>query len=136
MSLSKELKNANKGANWNYEEAITLINIWSDANVQDEFEKSRRNTNIYEKIAKEMVEAGYERNIVQCRRKIKSLRSDYFAVKKENSKSEKSEQSFQFFDAYRKALFLGPIFPEGANTPINRQHVFPRNVKHKHLFQK
>ena len=52
-----------RGANWSYKETITLINIWSYANVQDEFKKSRRNANIYEKIAKKMVEPGYERNV-------------------------------------------------------------------------
>ena len=48
----KGSKDANRGASWSYGETITLINIWWDANVQDEFEKSRRNANMYEKIAK------------------------------------------------------------------------------------
>ena len=33
MSLSKESKDAGRGANWSYEETITLINIWSDINL-------------------------------------------------------------------------------------------------------
>ena len=52
MSLSKD---ADRGAKWSYEKTITLINIWSDTNVQDEFEKSRRNADIYEKMAKKNV---------------------------------------------------------------------------------
>ena len=39
MSLSKESKDADRGTNWSYEETITLINIWSDTNIQEEFEK-------------------------------------------------------------------------------------------------
>ena len=39
MSLSKESKDADRGANWSYEETITLINIWSDTNIKEEFEK-------------------------------------------------------------------------------------------------
>ena len=76
MSLSKESKDADRGANWSYEETITLINIWSDTNIQEEFEKSRRNAPIFEKVAKKMIEAGYERNMVQCQQKINSLRSN------------------------------------------------------------
>ena len=68
MSLSKESKDADRGANWSYEETITLINIWSD--IQEEFEKSRRNAPIFEKVVKKMIEAGYERNMVHGRRKI------------------------------------------------------------------
>ena len=69
ISLSKESKAADKGLNWSYEETITLINIWSDTNIQEEFEKSRRNAPIFEKVAMKMIEAGYEGNMVQCRRK-------------------------------------------------------------------
>ena len=42
ISLSKESKDADRGVNWSYEETITPINIWSDTNIQEEFEKSRR----------------------------------------------------------------------------------------------
>ena len=88
MSLSKECKaNAeNRGTNWNYKETMTLINIWGDESIQWEFEKCRRNAPIYEKVAKKMVEAGYERNYVQCRSKINTLKSDYYDVKKENKR--------------------------------------------------
>ena len=37
MSLSKESKDVDRGTNWSYEETITLINIWSDTNIQEEF---------------------------------------------------------------------------------------------------
>ena len=33
MSLSKESKEADRGANWSYEGIITLINIWTDINI-------------------------------------------------------------------------------------------------------
>ena len=33
MSLSKESKDADRGADWSYEETITLINIWSDIDI-------------------------------------------------------------------------------------------------------
>ena len=41
----------NRGASWSYEETITLINIWSDTNIQEEFEKSRTNAPIFDKVA-------------------------------------------------------------------------------------
>ena len=62
ISLSKESKDADRGANWSCEETINLINIWSDTNIQEEFKKSRRNALVLEKVAKKMIEAGYERN--------------------------------------------------------------------------
>ena len=58
MSLSKESKDVDRGANWSYEETITLINIWLDTNSQKEFEKSWRNAPIFEKVAKKMIQAG------------------------------------------------------------------------------
>ena len=66
--MSKESKD--RGATWSYEKTITLINILSDTNIQQEFEKSRRNAPIFEKVAKKMIEAGYDRNMVQCWRKV------------------------------------------------------------------
>ena len=72
MSLSKQSKDADRGANWSYEETITLINIWSDTNILEEFEKSRRNAPIFEKVAKKMTEAGYARNIEEEDKVIKN----------------------------------------------------------------
>ena len=39
---------------------MTMINIWSGENMQGEFERSRRNAPIYEKVTKKMSEAGYK----------------------------------------------------------------------------
>ena len=58
MPLSKESKDGERGANWSYEETITLFNIWSDTNIQEEFEKSRRNAPIFKKVAKKMMRLG------------------------------------------------------------------------------
>ena len=72
MSLSKKpkVKADNRRTNWNYEEMMTLINIWRDKSIQRELKKWRRNAPIDEKVAKKMVEAGYKRNyasaLVKC----------------------------------------------------------------------
>ena len=53
-----------------------LIELWSDANVQNELDGVQRNRTIYEKIAKEMEKLGWK----QCRTKVKILAQRYRKV--------------------------------------------------------
>ena len=58
---------------WTTEETGVLVIIWRQANVQSELDGVARNKTVFEKIAKEMAELGYERTWQQCRTKIKNL---------------------------------------------------------------
>ena len=98
MSQSEEAKDSDRGLTWTHQEILALIRVWSDMEIQDEFEKCKRNTTVFEKIAKRLRECGYERTAIQCRPKIKSLRKEYFNTKKENGKSGKGRKSSAFFE--------------------------------------
>ena len=55
---------------------MTLIDIWGQENLHVQLEDCKRNQVVYQKVAKELQEAGYDRTYVQCRDKIKKLRKE------------------------------------------------------------
>ena len=52
---------------WTTEETIALISMWGKANVQDQLDSAKRNRDIYERIALNLAELGYEKTWKQCR---------------------------------------------------------------------
>ena len=54
-----------------------------------QLEDCKRNQVVYEKIAKELHEAGYDRTYQQCRDKIKKLRGEYKKLKTKRRRQEK-----------------------------------------------
>ena len=67
-------------AGWSVEETRALVGVWGQANVQNELDGVTRNRVVYERIAKEMEELGYERTWQQCRTKIKNMTQKYRKV--------------------------------------------------------
>ena len=45
---------------WSKEETLKLLNIWGDANVQEQLKRCRRNRDVYAKIANELAGADYK----------------------------------------------------------------------------
>ena len=68
-------------AGWSIDQTRALIELWSDANVQNELDGVQRNRTIYEKIAKEMEKLGYCKTWKQCRTKVKNLTQQYRKVR-------------------------------------------------------
>ena len=67
-------------AGWTTEETGALVSIWGQANVQNKLDGIARNRTIFEKIAKEMAELGFERTWQQCRTKVKNLTQKFRKV--------------------------------------------------------
>ena len=65
------------GAGWNVDETRELISVLGQANVQSQLDGVMRNHVIFERIARDMEELGYERTWQQCRTKIKNLTQKY-----------------------------------------------------------
>ena len=65
---------------WSTEETRTLISIWGDESVQSRLDSAHRNRHIFEQIAHEMSEKGYEKTWQQCRTKMKNLTQKYRKV--------------------------------------------------------
>ncbi len=88
---------ANRGVGWTDAEVRALIGFWVDFRIQAELDGAVRNKAIYEKIARKMAEAGFNRDWKQCRAKIKNLKNDYKNIKDSNNRSGQGCQVMQFF---------------------------------------
>ena len=75
---------ATRGVSWTNSKVKALITIWSDDNIQLQLDGARRNKTVFEKVASKMAELGYERDWVQCRQKIKNMKTDYKKIKDNN----------------------------------------------------
>lgn len=65
---------------WSTEETTTLISIWGEESVQSRLDSAHRNRHIFEQIARDMSENGYEKTWQQCRTKMKNLIQKYRKV--------------------------------------------------------
>ena len=89
---------------WTDEETLKLLELWGEDSIQAELEGCKRNKAVYEKIARDMVAAGYDRNAVQCRDKIKKLRAEYRKIKDNNNQSGRSRKTMKYFDKLDEIL--------------------------------
>ena len=60
-------------AGWSTDATKALVSVWSQQNVQNELDGVSRNRAIFERIARELRNKGYEKTWQQCRTKIKNL---------------------------------------------------------------
>ena len=87
-------------ASWSKEETLKLIEVWGNGAIQAQLEGCKRNQEIFEKIAAELREAGYEWTGKQCREKIKKLKVEYRKIKdKRNKTGEGRFPEWDYFDA-------------------------------------
>ena len=91
-------------ANWNDMETFKLVEIWGEEEIQALLEGCTRNKAVYEKIARGMVEAGYQRTGVQCRDKMKKLKSEYKKVKDNNTETGRRRKAWKFYDCINDVL--------------------------------
>lgn len=85
-------------ATWSDEEVFKLIDLWGEDSIQVQLETCKRNKWVYEKIAAQMKEAGYDRSADQCREKAKKLKGEYRKVKDKQGKTGTGRINWKFFD--------------------------------------
>ena len=79
---------ANKSScTWSDEETFVLIEIWGEDSIQTMLEETRRNKDVYVKIARAMEERWFSKSAAQCSAKIKRLRFEYKQIRDANSRS-------------------------------------------------
>ena len=83
---------------------VCLIDLWGEESVQFQIEGCARNREVYEKLAEQMRAAGYSRTGVQCRDKIKKLKTEYKKIKDNNNKSGRARRSMRIFEAMDRIL--------------------------------
>ena len=62
------------------------------------FLRDAQGTDVYERISRELGEAGFIKSWKQCRDKMKKLKSEYKRIKDHNGITEKGRKGFKFYD--------------------------------------
>ena len=92
-------------ATWSDAEVLCLIDIWADEEVQSLLESSRRNaSSIFERISREMNEAGYNKSATQCKEKLKKLRTKYKKLKYGHDISSTNRDNWPFYEKMDEVL--------------------------------
>ncbi|EMP31622.1 hypothetical protein UY3_11262 [Chelonia mydas] len=98
-------QNRKRAPAWTEWEVWDLIAVQGDESVLSELCSKRRNAKIFEKISKGMKDRGYNRNLQQCRVKLKELRQAYQRTREANGRSGSEPQTCHFYDELH--LILG-----------------------------
>ena len=83
------------------QETRQLIEIWGEADIQSQLEGCHRNREVFQRIARKLSEAGFERAYEQCRKKLKKLRKEYRKIKdklKETGQGRTKKVEWPFFE--------------------------------------
>ena len=91
-------KNA-RGETWSKEETISLVNIFSSENIENDLEcGGRYNMAIFSQVSKKLSEIGYDRDAKQCKRKMNKIKSEYhqFVSKRKRSGQGTLREPFWF----------------------------------------
>ncbi|XP_050816275.1 zinc finger and SCAN domain-containing protein 20-like [Gopherus flavomarginatus] len=82
---------------WNTSELQDLISVWGEEAVQSQLRSSRRNYDTYGQISKSLLQRGHERDALQCRVKVKELRSAYCKAHEGNRRSGAAPTTCRFY---------------------------------------
>ena len=87
------------GTTWSKAETLKLIAIWGEERIQKKLQECKKNQSVYDEIAKEMRDSGYERSYQQCRDKIKKLKGEYKKEKDRHGDTREGRTTWEYFDA-------------------------------------
>ncbi|KAM7169006.1 uncharacterized protein RBU57_006715 [Macrochelys suwanniensis] len=82
---------------WHNTELLDLIAVWGEEAVQSQLRSSRRNFDTFGQISRAMIERGHDRDAMQCRIKVKELRSAYRKACEGNSRSGAPPKTCRFY---------------------------------------
>ena len=94
----------NRGTVWSDKEVQALIAIWGESSVQEELDGAARNQAVYQRIAKQLREQGYDRDWKQCRAKIKNLKTKYREIKDHNGETGRGRKTRKFYTELDRIL--------------------------------
>ncbi|KAM9125526.1 uncharacterized protein ACDP82_012851 [Pangshura tecta] len=82
---------------WNNGELLDLISVFGEEAVQSQLLSSHRNYDTYGQISKAMLERGYDWDALQCRVKVKELRSACCKAREGNRRSGAAPTTCRFY---------------------------------------
>ena len=99
-----------RGCVWGDAEVTALISIWGEEKIPRQLDGATRNIKVYEKIAARLssLEDCSDRPAVQCKEKIKKLKSDYRKAKDSNNRSGRGRTNCTFFKQLNAILGCRP----------------------------
>lgn len=87
IDLGKDKSNffqqrSGRNRNFTHRENVELIRIWGDSQIQRKFETSYRNSGLWESIAEQMQDAGFNRSPLECKTRVANLKAQFFKLKR------------------------------------------------------
>ncbi|XP_072605045.1 bifunctional phosphoribosylaminoimidazole carboxylase/phosphoribosylaminoimidazole succinocarboxamide synthetase isoform X4 [Vulpes vulpes] len=86
------------GKHWCDNEVRALIHIWSDEKIKQMLERATRNKEIFEEIARRLMQFGIDRDWKQCRTKYKNLKYEYRVLQKKNGNPQRKMRFYEEVD--------------------------------------
>ncbi|XP_073206718.1 uncharacterized protein [Lepidochelys kempii] len=99
-----ESQNRKRAPAWTEWEVQDLIAVWGEKSVLSELRSSFRNAKTFVKISQGMKDRGHNRDLKQCRVKLKELRQAYQKTREANSRSGSEPQTCCFYDELHAIL--------------------------------
>ncbi|XP_053869758.1 zinc finger and SCAN domain-containing protein 20-like [Malaclemys terrapin pileata] len=99
---------AKRAPAWSNGELLDLISVWGEEAVQSQLRSSRRNYDTFGKVSKVMMERGHDLDTLQCRIKVKELRSAYRKARDANGRSDAPPATCQFYKELDAILGVNP----------------------------
>ncbi|XP_065432142.1 zinc finger and SCAN domain-containing protein 29-like [Chrysemys picta bellii] len=99
---------AKRAPAWSNGELLDLISVWGEEAVQSQLRSSRRNYDTFGKVSKDMMERGHDRDALQCRIKVKELRSAYRKARDANGCSGAPPATCRFYKELDAILGVNP----------------------------
>ncbi|XP_050793537.1 zinc finger and SCAN domain-containing protein 29-like [Gopherus flavomarginatus] len=93
---------------WNTSELQDLISVWGEEAVQSQLRSSHRNYDTYGQISKSLQRRDHERDVLQCRVKVKELRSAYCKAREGNRRSGAAPMTCRFYKELDAILGCDP----------------------------
>ncbi|XP_050816853.1 zinc finger and SCAN domain-containing protein 20-like isoform X2 [Gopherus flavomarginatus] len=93
---------------WTNAELQDLISVWEEEAVQTQLRSRRRNYDTYGQISQSLMRRGHERDALQCRVKIKELRSAYCKAREGNRRSGAAPTTCRFYKELDAILGCDP----------------------------
>ncbi|KAF5926879.1 hypothetical protein HPG69_001510, partial [Diceros bicornis minor] len=86
------------GKHWCDNEVRALIHIWSDEKIKQMLEGATRNKEIFEEIARRLMQFGIDRDWKQCRTKYKNLKYEYRVLQRKNGNPQRKMRFYEEVD--------------------------------------
>lgn len=89
---------------WSEAETYKLIELWGNDKIQSQLEGCKQNKTVYERVARSMCDAGFNKSAEKCREKAKKLKGEYRKIKDKHRITGEGRKKWKFLDAMDNVL--------------------------------